>query len=110
MQQLKMMELVMVMVLVQLRVEMDLSLNEQVMLTSMTEKEKVMKEMKENRVKPAGEWNLYEVRAQGDKITLSVNGIVVNEIGGIALRRGYIGLEAEGYEVTFRNVKLQLLD
>jgi hypothetical protein len=70
----------------------------------------LMKEMKENRVKPAGEWNLYEVRAQGDKITLSVNGIVVNEIGGIALRRGYIGLEAEGYEVTFRNVKLQLLD
>jgi hypothetical protein len=68
------------------------------------------KEMKENRVKPAGEWNLYEVRAQGDKITLSVNGMVVNEIGGIALRRGYIGLEAEGYEITFRNVKLKPLD
>src|ERR1035437_6966020 len=31
------------------------------------------KEMKENRVKPAGEWNLYEVRVQGDKITLAVN-------------------------------------
>jgi len=68
------------------------------------------KEMKENRVKPAGEWNLYEVRAQGDRITLAVNGVVVNEIGGIALRRGYIGLEAEGYEITFRNVKLKLLD
>jgi len=26
------------------------------------------------------------------------------------LRRGYIGLEAEGYEITFRNVKLKLLD
>lgn len=68
------------------------------------------KEMKENRVKPAGEWNLYEVRAQGDKVTLSVNGVVVNEISGIALRRGYIGLEAEGYEIAFRDVKLQLLD
>jgi hypothetical protein len=68
------------------------------------------KEMKENRVKPAGEWNLYEVRAQGDKITLSVNGMVVNEIGGIALRRGYIGLEAEGYEIAFRELKLQVLD
>jgi hypothetical protein len=67
-------------------------------------------EMKENRVKPAGEWNLYEVRAQSDKVTLSVNGMVVNEIGGIALRRGYIGLEAEGYEITFRTVKLKLLD
>jgi len=68
------------------------------------------KEMKENRVKPAGEWNLYEVRVEGDKVTLSVNGMVVNEIGGIALRRGYIGLEAEGYEITFRTVKLKSLD
>jgi len=68
------------------------------------------KEMKENRVKPAGEWNVYEVRAQGDRITLSVNGMVVNEIGGIALRRGYIGLEAEGYEITFRNLRLKSLD
>lgn len=68
------------------------------------------KEMKENRVKPAGEWNIYEVRSQGDRITLSVNGVVVNEIGGIALRRGYIGLEAEGYEITFRNLRLKLLD
>ncbi len=68
------------------------------------------KEMKENRVKPAGEWNTYEIRAQGDRITLSVNGMVVNEIGGIALRRGYIGLEAEGYEITFRNLKLATLD
>lgn len=68
------------------------------------------KEMKENRVKPAGEWNLYEVRAQGGKVSLSVNGMVVSEIDGIALRRGYIGLEAEGYEITFRNLKLQLLD
>jgi hypothetical protein len=67
------------------------------------------KEMKENRIKPAGEWNHYEIRAQGDKIALSVNGAVVNEVAGIALRKGYIGLEAEGYEVAFRNIKLQVL-
>ena len=68
------------------------------------------KQMKENRVKPAGEWNLYEVRAEGDRVTLSVNGMEVNEIGGIGLRRGYFALEAEGYEVTFRNLRLKLLD
>ncbi|HYW45852.1 MAG TPA: DUF1080 domain-containing protein [Bryobacteraceae bacterium] len=67
------------------------------------------KEMKENRVKPAGEWNHYEIRAQGDRITLAVNGEVVNELPGVGLRRGYIGLEAEGFEVTFRNLKLQAL-
>jgi len=70
----------------------------------------LMKEMKENRVKPAGEWNLYEIRAQGDKLTLSVNGAVVSEASGIVLRKGYVALEAEGHEITFRTVKLKPLD
>jgi hypothetical protein len=70
----------------------------------------LMKEMKENRVKPAGEWNHYDVRAQGDRITLAVNGAVVNELTGVGLRRGYIGFEAEGYEITFRNLRLKSLE
>ena len=65
---------------------------------------------KANPIKPAGEWNLYEIRAQGDKVTLTINGTVVNEMTGVGMRRGYIGLEAEGYEVAFRNIKLQALD
>lgn len=66
-------------------------------------------QMKENRVKPAGEWNKFVIRAEGDRITLSVNGEVVNELTGVNMRRGYIGLEAEGYEVAFRNLRLQTL-
>ena len=69
----------------------------------------LMKDMKENRVKPAGEWNHYEIRAEGGKITLSVNGVAVSEINGISLRKGSIGLEAEGYEITFKNLKLRSL-
>jgi Domain of Unknown Function (DUF1080) len=70
----------------------------------------LMKEMKENRVKPTGEWNHFEIRAVGDKITLSVNGEVVNELTGVGLKRGYIGFEAEGYEVAFKNIRLKVLD
>jgi hypothetical protein len=69
----------------------------------------LLKDMKENRIKPAGEWNHYEIRVQGDKITLSVNGAAVSEIAGIALRKGHIGFEAEGHEITFRNIKLKQL-
>jgi len=69
----------------------------------------LMKQMTENRVKPAGEWNHFEIRAEGDRITLSVNGAVVNDLTGVGLRRGYIGLEAEGYEIAFRNLRLQEL-
>jgi hypothetical protein len=69
----------------------------------------LMKQMTENRVKPAGEWNHFEIRAEGDRITLSVNGAVVNDLTGVGMRRGYIGLEAEGYEIAFRNLRLQEL-
>jgi len=71
---------------------------------------RLMDQMKENRVKPAGEWNHYEIQALGDRITLAVNGMVVNEVSGCGLRRGYIGLEAEGYEITFRNIRLKVLE
>lgn len=70
----------------------------------------LLKEMKENRVKPAGEWNNYEIRAQGDRIAMAVNGVMVSELGGIGLRRGYVGFEAEGFEITFRNIRLKALD
>jgi hypothetical protein len=69
----------------------------------------LMKEMKENRIRAAGEWNHYEIRVQGDSIHLCVNGTTVSEISGIALRKGHIGLEAEGHEIAFRNIKLTTL-
>jgi hypothetical protein len=69
----------------------------------------LMKEMKENRIRPAGEWNHYEIRVQGDRIQLCVNGAPVSEIAGISLRKGHIGLEAEGHEIAFRNLKLTAL-
>jgi len=39
-----------------------------------------------------------------------VNGEVVNELPECGLRRGYVGLEAEGYEITFRNLRLQVIE
>jgi hypothetical protein len=66
-------------------------------------------QMTENRVRPAGEWNRYEIRAEGDTVTLSVNGAVTSVMKGIALRKGYIGLEAEGFEIAFRNLRIRPL-
>jgi hypothetical protein len=70
----------------------------------------LMKQMKENRVKPAGEWNLYEIRAEGDKLTLAINGGMVSEMTGCGMRKGYVALEAEGHEITFRTIKLKPLN
>ncbi len=66
-------------------------------------------ERKENRVRPAGEWNTYEIRCEGKKITLWVNGAVTSEFTECELPKGYVGLEAEGYRIEFRNLKLKVL-
>ncbi|MCP5115030.1 MAG: DUF1080 domain-containing protein [bacterium] len=67
------------------------------------------KQMAENRVKPVGEWNVFEVRAEGETITLWVNGAEVNRWTGVGMLKGHIGFEAEGFEITFRNLKLKEL-
>lgn len=66
------------------------------------------KNMTENRIKPAGKWNSYDIRCIGDTCTLAVNGSVVNTIH-IAVDKGYIGLESEGFQIAFRHLKLQQL-
>lgn len=59
--------------------------------------------------KPAGEWNTYEMTFKGSEITLWINGSVVNVLKNCGAPRGYVGLEAEGYEIEFRNVKLKTI-
>jgi hypothetical protein len=68
----------------------------------------LQKEMTENRVKPAGQWNAYDIRCVGDTCTLGVNGKVVNTVH-LSVEKGYVGLEAEGYQITFRHLHLEQL-
>jgi hypothetical protein len=64
-------------------------------------------QMTSMRVKPAGEWNTYEVTAKGRTLSVWVNGAVTSEFTGCEVPRGYIGLEAEGWLIEFRNIKLK---
>jgi hypothetical protein len=61
------------------------------------------------RVKPPGQWNVYEITARGDRLSLWVNGAVVSEWTGLRVPRGHVGLEAELYEIEFRNLRLKEL-
>ena len=69
----------------------------------------LQKEMKENRVKPAGEWNVYEITCKGRTIALAVNGAPVSEFPACEVPKGYMGLEAEGFHIEFRNVRMKPL-
>ena len=61
------------------------------------------------RVKPAGEWNTFEVTARGRTLTLWVNGAVTCQFDDCGQARGHVGLEGEGYRIEFRNLKIKEL-
>jgi acetyl esterase/lipase len=63
----------------------------------------------EKRIKAPGEWNTVEVEAQGDTLTVWLNGKEVSRFAECGMPAGYIGLESEGYAIEFRNLKLKEL-
>jgi hypothetical protein len=64
---------------------------------------------REQRVKPPGEWNTYEITGRGATLQLWVNGAVVAEWKDLRVLRGHVGLEAERHHIEFRNLKLKEL-
>lgn len=67
------------------------------------------KQVTDMRVKPAGEWNVFEVTAKGKTLTLWVNGAVTCQFEDCAQPQGRLGLEGEGYRIEFRNLKVKEL-
>ncbi len=65
------------------------------------------KEMKGSRVRPAGEWNVFEITCKGPELTLWVNGAVTSVWSNCEALKGHLGLEAEGHRIEFRNVKFK---
>jgi hypothetical protein len=56
--------------------------------------------------KSPGEWNRYEIRLEGPRCTVHVNGKKVNEAWDMDVVAGAIGLQSEGGEIQFRKVEL----
>ncbi|MCP4608424.1 MAG: DUF1080 domain-containing protein [Planctomycetes bacterium] len=54
--------------------------------------------------KSPGQWNIYEIIAKGETVTLIINGEEVNRATGCDLNPGRICLTSEGDEIHFRNV------
>jgi SagB-type dehydrogenase family enzyme len=66
-------------------------------------------EVKDGRVKPAGEWNTLEITAHGSVLTLWVNGAVTCKVNDCGNPKGRVGVEGEGYRIEFRNLKVKEL-
>jgi hypothetical protein len=61
------------------------------------------------RGKEAGEWNTYEITCKGKTMTLWVNGAVTAIWDSCEVPSGYLGLEAEGWYIEFKNLKFKVL-
>ena len=55
---------------------------------------------------PAGQWNHYKIIADGDTVTLELNGRQVNRATGCETTPGHIVLTAEGSPIEFRSVRV----
>jgi 3-keto-disaccharide hydrolase len=59
--------------------------------------------------RPSGEWNKTEVICDGDRITVIVNGLLVNEGTAASPSEGKIQFQSEGAEIFFRKIEVRPL-
>ncbi|WP_407548922.1 ThuA domain-containing protein [Streptomyces sp. Pv4-95] len=64
---------------------------------------------------PPGAWNTYEIRVQGERLQIRLNGRKINDFTNTdparSLRQGHIGIQNHGAddEVSFRNIRVKEL-
>lgn len=56
--------------------------------------------------RPLGEWNEYEIIVDHTTVVLNVNGETLNKAWDVLETAGKIGLQSEGAEIHFRNIRL----
>jgi len=63
--------------------------------------------------KPAGEWNKFHITSKGDKLTVVLNGVTVNEVDLAQAklkdrpRTGSIGFQDHGLPLSLRNIRVR---
>ncbi len=56
--------------------------------------------------KPPGEWNRVEIEAHGSHYSVRMNGEAVNEVDGVEVVAGPVGVQSEGGVIQVRRVSL----
>ncbi|WP_435270360.1 ThuA domain-containing protein [Streptomyces sp. 1222.5] len=70
---------------------------------------------RDRALNPPGEWNTYEIRVQGERLRVWLNGVKINDFTNTdparSLRDGHIGIQNHGTgdDVSFRDVRIKEL-
>jgi len=57
--------------------------------------------------KPVGEWNQMIVKCKNGTLEVFINGELQNKVTGLTVNKGYIGFQAEGKPLEFRNLVIR---
>lgn len=72
-------------------------------------------ERRDRALNPPGEWNTYEIRVEGERLRVWLNGVKINDFTNTdparSLRDGHLGIQNHGVEdqVSFRDVRIKEL-
>ncbi|MGW7019929.1 ThuA domain-containing protein [Streptomyces decoyicus] len=72
-------------------------------------------EARDRALRPPGQWNAYEIRVQGERLRVYLNGVEINDFTNKdperSLTDGYLGLQNHGADdhVAFRNIRIKEL-
>jgi hypothetical protein len=58
-------------------------------------------------IKPVGQFNKVEIKVKGGDMTISINGAVISTVGACELIEGPIGLQSEGAETQWKNIRIR---
>jgi type 1 glutamine amidotransferase len=70
---------------------------------------------RDRALNPPGEWNTYEIRVEGERLRVWLNGVKINDFTSTdparSLRDGHIGIQNHGAEdqVSFRDIRIKEL-
>jgi type 1 glutamine amidotransferase len=70
---------------------------------------------RDRALNPPGEWNTYEIRVEGERLRVYLNGVKINDFTNTdpvrSLRDGHIGIQNHGAEdeVSFRDIRIKEL-
>jgi hypothetical protein len=60
-----------------------------------------------NVLRPVGQFNRFEIEVQGGDMTISINGAVVSTVRDCELTAGPIGIQSEGAETHWKNIRIR---
>jgi three-Cys-motif partner protein len=65
------------------------------------------KEASDKARKPVGEFNKLAIEVKGGDMVIKLNGVVVSTVADCELTKGAIGLQSEGVETHWKNIRLR---